>query len=69
MKIIYTLHARMRMLERFVAEKDVELILSDPDFVKEGRNKTLIASKRVDSKTIKVIYSLQGNKVIIITVC
>lgn len=68
MKIIYTLHARTRMLERGIDEKDVELILSNPDFVGESKDKTLIASKRIKNKTIKIIYSLQGNKIIIITV-
>ena len=68
MEITYTLHARMRMLERVINEKEVEYILSNPDFVDEGRDKTLIASKIVGDKIIKIIYSLQGNKIIAITV-
>jgi len=68
MRIIYTFHARTRMLERGINEKNVELILSEPDFVEEGKDKTLIASKRINERTIKIIYSLQGNKIIIITV-
>jgi hypothetical protein len=68
MEIIYTLHARMRMLERMIDEKEIEFILLNPDFVDEGRDKTIVASKIIGDKIIKIIYSLQGNKVIIITV-
>ena len=58
----------MRMLERLVTEKEIEYILSNPDFVDEGRDKTLIASKIIGDKIIKIIYILQGNKIIVITV-
>ena len=56
------------MLERMINEKEVEYILSNPDFVDEGRDKTFIASKIVGDKIIKIIYSLQGNKIIAITI-
>jgi len=68
MRIIYTIHARTRMLERGISESDVEFLLSNPDFVEEGKDKTLIASKRINERTIKIIYSLQDNKIIVITV-
>jgi hypothetical protein len=68
MEIIYTLHARMRMLERMITEKEVEFILKNPDFVDDGRDKTLTASKIIGDKIIKIIYRLQGNKIIEITV-
>ena len=67
MEIVYTLHAKMRMLERMINEKEIEYILSNPDFVDEGRDKTLVASKIIGDKIIKVIYILQGNKIIVIT--
>ena len=56
------------MLERMINEKEIEYILSNPDFVDEGRDKTLVASKIIGDKIIKVIYILQGNKIIVITV-
>ena len=69
MRIIYTIHARKRMLERGIGEKEVELTLSNPDFVEESLNKTLVASKKIGERILKIIYSLQDNKIIIITVC
>ena len=68
MEIIYTLHAKMRMLERIINEKEIEYILSNPDFVDAGRYKTLVASKIIGDKIIKIIYILQSNKIIVITV-
>lgn len=68
MEIIYTLHEIMRMLDRLINEKEVEFILKNPDFVDEGRDKTLVASKILGDKIIKVIYRLQGNKIFVITV-
>jgi len=57
------------MLERGIGEKEVELTLSNPDFVEESLNKTLVASKKIGERILKIIYSLQDNKIIIITVC
>jgi hypothetical protein len=56
------------MLERGINEKEVEMTLSNPDFVEESLNKTLIASKKIGERIVKIIYSLQDNKIIIITV-
>jgi len=58
----------MRMLERIINEKEIEYILSNPDFVDAGRYKTLVASKIIGDKIIKIIYILQSNKIIVITV-
>lgn len=69
MKLIYTIHARKRMLDRGIDENQAELILSSPDSVEDGLNETLIAKKRIGERIIKIIYSLQDNKIIIITVC
>ena len=69
MRLVYTLHSRKRMLERGIDEKDVESVLASPDSVEDDKNRALIASKRIGNKAIKIIYSLQGNKIIVITVC
>jgi hypothetical protein len=69
MRLIYTLHARSRMLERGISEEDVEFVLSNPDFVDEGRDGALIASRKINGKSVKIIYNLKGNNTIIITVC
>ena len=69
MRIVYTIHARERMVERGIKEEDVELILSNPDSVGEGRNGALIATRRISGRMVKIIYNLKDNITIIITVC
>lgn len=69
MKLVYTVHARSRMLERGISEKDVEYVLSNPDFVDEGRDGAIIATRKISGRSVKIIYNLKGNNTIIITVC
>lgn len=69
MRLVYTLHARSRMMERGISENDVELVLSNPDSVGEGRDGALIASRRMGGRTVKIIYNLKGNNTVVITVC
>jgi hypothetical protein len=69
MRTVYTTHAKKRMLERGVSQEDAELVLSFPDFVNNGRDGTLIASKIIRGKAIRIIYNLEGNNTVVITVC
>lgn len=68
MRLVYTVHARKRMLERGIGEKDVEFIISFPDSVEEGLSQALLAAKGLGGREIKIIYRFQDNKIIIITV-
>jgi hypothetical protein len=69
MNLIYTVHAKSRMMERGISEADVEAVLSRPDSVDEGRDEALIATRKISSKRVKIIYRFEGNNTIIITVC
>jgi hypothetical protein len=69
MRLVYTAHAKKRMLERGISEEDVELVLSLPEYVNDARMGALVASKRINGKVMRIIYNLEGNMIIVITVC
>ncbi len=65
MTIIYTDHARERMLVRGISEKMVEEALMSPDERGEERDRKIVF-KTFDTGTIKIVY-VQEKLVIIIT--
>ena len=68
MEIIVTTHAKERMLERAVPLKDVESTIENPEVLKSlGENKYK-AVKIINRKRVKVIYVVEDNKIIVLTV-
>jgi hypothetical protein len=68
MKIIYTIHARLRMSLRGITEKMVEETMSKPEREGVGYRNKRVAFKSFGQKSIKVVYAIDNNEVIIITV-
>ena len=68
MKIIYSNHAQLRMIERAINKGHIKSVLDTPDVLLEypdGRSK---ASKRLDDKVYSVVFKKKGDKIIVITV-
>lgn len=57
MQIIFTRHARQRMKQRRVTEKQVEETLTDPDKIEPGDNGGDIAIRRYGGRDVRVVYS------------
>lgn len=56
------------MREREISFKDVESAVEDPDICYKGRLGEMNAVKETsDNKKIRVVYRIQGKKIIIIT--
>jgi hypothetical protein len=70
LRIIYTDHARIRMSaeDRSVSEAEVEMTLADPDVRRPGKEGARIADKCIGDRTISVVYSEGGGRIIVITV-
>lgn len=56
MRIIYTRHARQRMMQRAVTEQQVEETLSDPDAMEAGDNGGDTAIRRYGDREVRVVY-------------
>lgn len=56
MRIIYTRHARQRMKQRNVTEKEVEDTLAHPDEIEPGDNGGEIAIRRYGIREVRVVY-------------
>ncbi len=69
MRLIYTIHARSRMLERCISEADVEEVLANPMRIDSSRNSALVAIGKLGERRVKIIYRIEDNNTIIITVC
>ena len=65
-KIIYTEHAKERMLLRKIKEEDVENAIINFDHVIE-ENDIKIFQKKTDDKILRVICRVSGNFYIVIT--
>jgi hypothetical protein len=68
MKIIYTVHARLRMSLRRITEEMVEETLSKPEREGSGYKDKRVAFKSFGQKSIKVVYAIENNDKVIITV-
>ncbi len=66
--IVYTEHALQRMSIRGITKEMVKAALASPEQTATGyRNRTL-AYKSFDDKRIKVIYTVEDDKLVIISV-
>ncbi len=68
MEILYTHHARHRILVRSITEEMVEKALSNPDRRGTGYQNRSLAWKTFENGTIKVVYSKENKNYVIISV-
>ena len=68
MEIVLTIHARRRMLERGILLTDIEMALLNPDIVEQLEQNRFKAVKSIKMKIIKVIYTVEHDRLIVITV-
>ena len=67
MNFILTNHAKKRMIERGIKIKDIEETLDFPDYTINKQDK-IEAHKLINNKNFKVVYSMKGKFIKIITV-
>lgn len=66
--IIITNHAKSRMKERDISEKELKEVMKSPDISYPGRRGEINVVKEVESgKKVRVTYVKERNKKIIIT--
>ena len=64
--IVFTKHAKDRMEERKISEKDIEKVLENPDYIQRESHR-IIARRKINREIIEVIYLIEDNKKIILT--
>ncbi len=69
MHVVFTQHAEKRMRQRDIERDTVRKALKDPDKTLNGELGRKIAHKLIKNKFLRIIYTTQNNKYIVITVC
>lgn len=64
--IVFTKHAKDRMEERKISEKDIEKVLENPDYI-QRESRRIIVRRKINREIIEVIYLIEDNKKIILT--
>lgn len=67
MQIIFTKHAKARMSEREITEKEIKSAIENPDIIKESFRERNTARRKFPQGTLEVIYKEAAGKFIIIT--
>ncbi len=67
MKLIYTNHAKKRMLQRNIPEKEVLEIIEFPEYTLK-RGEEIEAYKKINNVMTKVVYVIKENYIKIITI-
>lgn len=68
MRIIFSEHAKMRLLERDINEETARYVVENPDYVKISFEDRKIAVKQINSKRWSVVYVETGKILKIITI-
>lgn len=63
---MFTKHAINRMEERNISRKNGEKVIKNPDYIYRDNNR-IIANKKLNEKTIEIIFVRENNKTIILT--
>ena len=66
--MIFTEHSKQRMIQRGISEEEAIETLKNPDSTKPGKPEKQIAIKAFSSKTVRVVYVIENNNKVIITV-
>jgi len=67
MEIIFTEHAMIRLRQRNISKEQANLVLKSPDRLNESFAKRRLASKKIENKTLEVIFVEEKERIIIIT--
>jgi hypothetical protein len=67
MNLIFTNHAKQRMIERSINLEEVKEAIDFPDYTISKENK-IESYKKINNKNLKVIYSKEGKFIKIITI-
>ena len=68
MRIFFTKHARLRLVERGIKENRVRDILESPDFVYQTYDDKLAYCKGIRGKFVEVVCIKSRDKFLVITV-
>ena len=68
MKIIFTKHARKRLMERLISVEHIYLILEKPDIVNRTFDNKFMAKKEFPNGAIEVVFTRERDKITVITV-
>lgn len=63
---VFTHHARQRMTERNIAEKEIKKTIDNPDRIAYNFDK-IIVNKKIGKKIIEVVFIRKNSKIVIIT--
>jgi len=66
--IVFTRHARDRMVLRGVSERHVREIVGDPDWCEDACGGRFKGIKRFGGRELEVIYKREKGRIVIITV-
>ena len=66
MELIYTTHAKERMLQRSISTREVEQAIIDPD-IQTALVSRIIMVKYLQGRRLEVVTTRKDNKIIIIT--
>ena len=66
MELIYTTHAKERMLQRSISTREVEQAIIDPD-IQTALVSRIIMVKYLQGRRLEVVTARKDNKIIIIT--
>ena len=67
MPIKYSPHANKRSRQRGISKRHVKLTLLKPDIILPADRNRLMARKKLNGKTLEVIYVKENAKIIIVT--
>lgn len=67
MKIIYSPHAQKRLWERKISKDAVFLTIQSPDQQTLADRGRMIVRKNLGNRILEVIYVIENNKIIVIT--
>lgn len=67
MEIIFTNHAKKRMIERGITNKEIKEALNFPDHMVKRADGEIEVFKLIKKKTLKVVYIEKGKFIKVIT--
>ncbi len=67
MSIIFTDHAKERVIERNISEQEVKEVIDFPDYI-VSKERKIEAHKRLNNRNLKIIYYKEGKFIKIATV-
>ena len=67
-RIKYTKHARAMLLEREIPEKLIQKTIASPEKSQRGEKGILYAFKRVEDRTLRVVFREEPTEYVVVTV-